>query len=141
MSNELRSKIVNILNKPQIMSFATMTEDGKPWARYVVGVADDDLTIRFSTFLSSRKVTQIKKNQEVHILCGVSTIETASHYLQIQGRADVTQDKEECAGFWHDDLKAYFSGPDDPNYCICLVKPYRIEYYTMNSQGPEVWEG
>ncbi len=138
--SEIKSKIFNIISSPTIMSFATLTEDGKPWVRYVMGIADEELTIRFSTFFTSRKVSQIKKINEIHIVCGVSTIETAKHYIQIQGKAEITKDKEEREAYWHDELKNYFSGTEDPNYCICIVKPYRIEYYSMGNMEPEIWE-
>jgi general stress protein 26 len=138
--SELKKKILDSISSPQLISFATITEDGKPWVRYVIGMADENLIIRFSTFIKSRKVAQIEKNQEVHIVCGVSSLEAVEHYIQIQGKAEITVDEEERKKFWHDDLKAYFSGSDDPNYCVCMVKPYRIEYYTMGSMEPEVWE-
>ena len=139
--SDLKTKIFDVMATPQLMSFATLTEDGRPWVRYVIGIADESLTIRFSTFLTSRKVAQVKKNNEVHIVCGVSNIETAKHYIQIEGKAEITRDEQERKRFWNDELKAYFSGPDDPNYCICIVKPYRIEYYSMGMMEPEVWTG
>jgi general stress protein 26 len=37
-------------------------------------------------------------------------------------------------------LKEYLSGPDDPNYCIVIVKPYRIELMGMTEMIPQVWE-
>ena len=40
---------------------------------------------------------------------------------------------------WFDILNSIFSGPDDPNYVVCKVTPYRIEYYLMNMPKPEVW--
>ncbi len=138
--SDIQTKIFDIMATPQLMSFATLTEDAKPWVRYVVGMADESLNIRFSTFLTSRKVAQIKKNNEVHIVCGVSNIETAKHYIQIQGKAEITIDEQERKRYWKDELEAYFSGPDDPNYCICIVKPYRIEYYSMGLIKPEIWE-
>jgi general stress protein 26 len=48
--------------------------------------------------------------------------------------------EEERHRLWRDELKTYFSGTDDPNYCIGIVKPYRIEYYTMTEMAPQVWE-
>lgn len=59
------------------------------------------------------------KNPEVHLTTGVKSIETAESYLQIQG---------------------VFSGPDDPNYCVCRITPYRIEYHKMGPVPAEVWE-
>jgi general stress protein 26 len=41
---------------------------------------------------------------------------------------------------WFDQLSSIFSGTDDPNYVVCKVKPYRIEYFMMNMPQPEIWE-
>ncbi len=137
---ELEEKIFAAIKTPQLMPLATVTDEGKPWVRYVMGFGAEDLTIRFVTGLQSRKVGQINKNPEVHMLCGASTLEETEYYLQISGTAEITTDEEERHGLWRDELKAYFSGPDDPNYCIGIVKPYRIEYYTMTEMTPQVWE-
>jgi len=60
--------------------------------------------------------------------------------LQIAGRAEITTDEKERHRLWNDNLKAYFSGPDDPNYCGVIVKPYRIELMGMTEMIPQVWE-
>jgi general stress protein 26 len=36
-------------------------------------------------------------------------------------------------------LAAYFTGPDDPNYGVIIVAPYRIELATPGTHIPEVW--
>ena len=36
--------------------------------------------------------------------------------------------------------QSYFSGPDDPNYFVVIVKPYRIELMQMTKMIPQVWE-
>ena len=138
--DELKEKILAVIKTPQLMSLATVTEDGKPWVRYVMGFGADDMSIRFVTSLRSRKVAQIKNNSEVHLTCGAASLEEAEQYLQICGQAEITTDEAERNLCWDDVLKAYFSGPDDPTYCVVIVKPYRIEYYTMTEMMPEVWE-
>jgi general stress protein 26 len=135
----LKDHILEIIGKPHLASIATLNEEGKPWVRYVMATGDRDLTLRFASFLDSRKVSQIKKNPEVHLTCGVTAPEWADSYLQIQGRAEISADEAERHGYWKDDLKRYFSGPDDPNYCVVKVDPYRIEYMAPGSLEPEVW--
>jgi general stress protein 26 len=86
-----------------------------------------------------------QKNPEVHLTCGVTDLataqtSTAQTYLQIQGKAELSTDKTEREVFWNDYLKRYFKGPDDPNYGIIIVKPYRIKLYTMGNFKPEVWK-
>ena len=138
--SDLAQRILTIIKEPHLASFATSAEESKPWVRYVTCQASEDLTIRFSTFVGSRKVAQIKKNPEVHLTCGVTDLATAQTYLQIQGKAELSTDKAEREAFWNDYLKRYFKGPDDPNYGIIIVKPYRIELYTMGNFKPEVWK-
>jgi len=138
--NDLKANIYNVIKEPQLMPIATISEDGNPWVRYVVGFAGDDLSIRFVTSLKTRKVAHIKGNPEVHMICGAKTLESTENYLQIAGKAEITTDEQERHRLWNDNLKAYFSGPDDPNYCVVIVKPYRIELMGMTEMIPQVWE-
>ncbi len=137
----LKEKILDKMKDYTLASFATVTEDGKPWTRYVVVKADEELNIWFATFLNSRKTLQIAKNSEVHLTLGVNDPQTAVSWLQVQGRAELLEDAETKNAVWYDMLNSIFSGPDDPNYVVCKVKPYRIEYYMMNMPKPEIWEG
>jgi len=142
---DLAQRIFAIIKEPHLASFATIAEESKPWVRYVTCHASEDLTIRFSTFIGSRKVAQIKKNPEVHLTSGVTDLaaaqaSTAQTYLQIQGKAELSTDKAEREALWNHYLKRYFKGPDDPNYGIIIVKPYRIELYTMGNFKPDVWK-
>jgi general stress protein 26 len=123
-----------------LSGLATVTEDGKPWVRYVMTVGNDDLEIRVATFAGARKVKQIAQNPEVHLTCGVIDPRKMAPYLQIQGRARYTTEQAEREAFWSDMLKPYFSGPEDPNYGLVVVVPYRIEYWAMGQREPEVWE-
>lgn len=138
--SDLKQRICETAGEMQLINFATVTEDGKPWVRYVMGKADEDLVFRFCTRLGTRKVGQIENNPNVHISLGVSSLETAKNWLQVEGKAEVTTDKAERDAFWFDELKNYFSGPDDPAYCVVVIKPSRIEFGSMGSMTPEVWE-
>jgi len=137
---DLKQRIFDTAKDFQLLNFATLTEDGKPWVRYVVGHADDKLVFRFCSHLSGRKIGQIRKNPNVHISLGARDLETANHWLQVEGTAEVSIDKAERDAFWFDDLKNYFTGPDDPTYCIIITRPSRIEFGTMGKMEPEVWE-
>jgi general stress protein 26 len=138
--DDLKANIYNVIKTPQLMPIATITEEGNPWVRYVVGFGGEDLSIRFVTSLQTRKAAHIKKNPEVHMTCGAKDLDSTENYLQIAGRAEITTDEQERQLLWHDELKNYFSGPDDPNYCIVIVKPYRIELMGMTEMVPLVWQ-
>ena len=138
MSN-VKQRIIEILQPSQLACFATVTEEGKPWVRYVFCEGRADLTIRFATFRHSRKVAQIRNNPEVHLTCGVTGLADMKPYLQIQGRAEFSTDAAERNGFWKESLSSYFQGPDDPNYGVVVVTPYRIELCSPGSPESHVW--
>ena len=138
--NDLKEKILKKMNEHTLASFATISDDGKPWTRYVVVKADDQMNIWFATFKNSRKVHQIAKNPDVHLVLGVTDPQTAVSWLQVQGRAEILEDAETKNLVWYDLLSSIFSGPDDPNYVVCKVTPSRIEYFAMNVPQPEIWQ-
>lgn len=135
----LKEKILAKLTGPTLCAVATVTEDGKPWVRYMILSADEHLTIWGATFASFRKVGEIRKNPEVHLTTGAKDMETAESYLQIQARAEILTDAAAKKAMWNDYLKNIFSGPDDPNYVVCRITPYRIEYCKMDRSPAEVW--
>ena len=137
--SDLKTRIRDILMKPQLAAMANTTMDGKPWVRYVMTLGDEALNLRLATSLKARKVEQIRKDAEVHITCGISDPDNLVPYLQVQGKASLTTDESERHGFWNPMLEHVFDGPDDSNYAIVVVKPYRIEYVTPGSMTPEVW--
>jgi len=135
----LTEQITAIITPLQLSSVATIAAGGKPWVRYVMTVGRDDLSLRFATFAHSRKVSQITANPEVHVTLGVTDPSMMKPYLQIQGRARFSTDEAERHSFWSEMLAGYFSGPDDPNYGVVVVTPYRIEVAKAGEPVPEVW--
>jgi general stress protein 26 len=140
MMSDLKEKLFNKMQEPCVWSLATITSEGKPWVRYVSPHADRNLTIWFASIKGSRKVAQIEANPEVHLTMGITDPTQAESYLQIQGAADFLDDASTKKEHWFDELSSFFSGPDDPNYLVCRVIPYRIELQPMTPDPPEVWE-
>lgn len=138
--SELKAKLTEGLKKLQLANLATITAEGLPWTRYVMIAGDNDLTLRCATFLSARKVVQIRQNPEVHLTCGVMNPMEMKPYYQIQGRAEVVVEASEKEAFWNPSLESIFSGPDDPNYAVAVIRPYRIECWTPPGMEPEVLE-
>jgi general stress protein 26 len=136
---DLQQRILDIVHKPQLAALATVTAQNNPWDRYVVTVGDGNLVSRCATFVESRKAEQIENNANVHLTCGVTSLQEMQPYLQIQGLAQVTTDEVERHAFWNDMLTPIFDGPDDPKYSVIIIDPYRIEYCTPGSYEPEVW--
>lgn len=138
--SDLKNRILAILRQPQLAGLATITQDGKPWVRYVMIATSPDLTIRCATFISARKVQQIANNPEVHLTCGVTDPKKMAPYLQIQGRATLNTSRQARHGLWTDMLSPIFDGPDDPKYAVIEIKPYYVECWTPGTHEPEVWK-
>lgn len=136
---DLKQRILEIIAEPHLASFATLTLEMKPWVRYVIAVGDDDLTIRFASYVDSRKIEQIRANPEVHMTSGVSGLADMNPYLQIQATATFSTNHHDRHGFWNEKLRSIFAGPDDPLYCVVIISPYRIEYCRQGPYEPDVW--
>lgn len=137
---KLLEKILVVFAKNQTVSLATIAPDGKPWVRFVTLFAKADFPLLFCTDIGSRKIAHIKKNPEVHITCGNLAPPDDSVYLQIQAKAAIITNPKTRKSYWNADYIRYFKGPDDPNFVIVQVQPYRIEYYGPDSFVPEIWE-
>jgi general stress protein 26 len=70
----------------------------------------------------------------------VTVIEEAESYVQIQGKAEIFTDDKTRKKAWHPHLAGIFTGPDDPNYSVLKISPYRIELQKAAPEPPEVWE-
>jgi general stress protein 26 len=138
--SDVKKRIQEILQKPQLAGLATITQDGKPWVRYVMIITSPDMTIRCATFVSARKVKQIAQNPEVHLTCGITDPRTMVPYLQIQGRATLNTSRQTRHSFWTDMFAQIFKGPDDPNFAVLEIKPYCIECWTPGTHEPEIWK-
>ena len=140
--SDLKQKILAKIQGPTLSALATITEDGKPWVRYCTPLADENLTFWMGTFIKSRKVSQIRKNPQVHLTLGVTDPQAAESYIQVQGKAEILTDPAAKQAAWGDHLRVVFSGPEDPNYAVCKITPYRIEFQSLDPPGspPELWE-
>jgi general stress protein 26 len=139
--SDLKDRIYGILQQPRLSGLATITQDGKPWVRYVMAAASPDLTVRCATFASARKAKQIEQNPEVHLTCGVTDPQNMQPYIQVQGRASINASPEARHAFWSDMLSPIFNGPDDPNYAVVEITPYYIEYWSPGGGfEPEIWK-
>ena len=124
-----------------LCALATVTEAGRPSVRTMRAAIDDDLTIRAPTFVGTDKVAEIRACPEVHIACGSTDSERPGSYFRIEGRAEISVDPTDRRLAWNDRLAKWFDGPDDPNYAVVRVLPYRIAALPIGG-GPaaEIWE-
>ncbi len=130
--SDLTHRIFEFARRPQLISLATSDLNGRPQLRYVVGRADEDLTIRFSTHLDSAKVAQLEANNRVCLTLGATQVNSPV-WLRMDGVARISTDAVDRESFWFGALTKYFTGIDDPRYCVVVITPTRIEL------GTEVW--
>jgi len=135
---ELRNKIIKVIEESKLGSLATI-KDGKPWVRYMVIHPDEGLNLYTTTFTKSRKVEQIKKNDNIHITIGADPKNWETAYVNIQAKASVSTDLEMKKKCWCDMLKQFFSGPEDPNYAVIKISPEAIEYMSPGAHEPEIY--
>lgn len=136
---ELKSKIIELIEQTKLGSVATI-KDGKPWVRYMVIHLDQGLNLYTTTFVNSRKVEQIRENNNVHITIGGDPNNWEAPYVNIQATAEVSTDLEMKKKCWSDMLKAFFSGPEDPNYAVIKIFPKVIEHVSPGVHKPEIYE-
>jgi len=138
---EVQNTVIEMLKTPQLSSMASITLDGKPWTRYIMIKSDENFNIRSAVNIQSRKVKQIENNPEVHLTFGINDPSDLSKpYVQIQGKAKITTDQTEKNNYWFDMLSYVFSGPEDPNYSVMIIEPYRVEFNKPGAMAPEIWE-
>ncbi|UCE20285.1 MAG: pyridoxamine 5'-phosphate oxidase family protein [Gemmatimonadota bacterium] len=135
---ELKQKILDVLKGSHLASLATIKDD-RPWVRYVMTHGTDDLTLYVNTFVQSRKVAQIKADPNVHVILGADPNDMEHAYLNIAAAAEVLDDAETKKRFWSDQLKAYFSGPDDPNLVVLKITPSVIELMSPGKMQPDIY--
>ena len=135
---KLKERILKIFEKDQLASLATITPDGKPWVRFVTLIAKSDFPLVFGTDIRSRKIQHIRNNAEVHITCGNLKPPDDSVYLQIQAHATISTDVKTKRAYWNEEWIRYLKGPDDPNYIVVQIEPYRIEFFGPESFDPQI---
>jgi len=139
MENEiLKNKIVDVLKRSSLAAVATVRE-GNPWVRYMMIMQGSGLSLWTTTFAKSRKIQDIKKNKNIDLIIGGDEKNFQAPYINIQASAEVFTDIKTKRSYWNDMLKAWYSGPEDPNLAIIVISPRVIEYIGGDSMTPEVY--
>jgi len=141
--SDVMERILDVLRvEPTFLcALATVAESGSPSVRTMRATIDEDLTIRCPTFLGTDKVRQIRAQPEVHLTCGSTDSDRPGSYFRMEGRAEISTDPTDRQLAWNDRLSKWFAGPDDPNYAVVRIVPYRIVALPIDG-GPDaqVWE-
>lgn len=138
-SNILRNKILKVIKGEKLASLATIASS-RPWVRYVISHNQGaSLNLYICTYRDSRKVRQIQKNPNVHITIGGDMDNLKASYVQVAAKARVRSDARIRKKLWHNLMKKYYTGPDDPNYVVIEAKPELIEYMSSEQRLPQIY--
>lgn len=95
MDNQLKSKILALLDEHRIMTVATLRPDGWPQAT-TVGYVNDGLTLYFLCGLESQKAANLAKDDRVSLtidhdtsdLMAITGLSMAAHAQRVTDRAE-----------------------------------------------------
>jgi general stress protein 26 len=131
----LKQKVNELMEHHGVGTLATI-RDSKPYTRFMDFI-HDDLTLYTATNRNTHKVEDILRNPFVHILIGNEDNSWHQSYLEIEARAELTDDptlKQRC---WDDHLKEWLQGPDDPNYVVLKLNAEKILLFDEAGTNPE----
>ena len=104
-----------------------MVRDHKPHSCFMM-FFHQDLTLYVATDHLSRKVDDIKENNNVHALIGNSGKSWGEEFIEIEADAYMEDSAQLKKQFWNDNLNKWLDGPEDPNYILLRLEPKRIYY-------------
>ncbi|WP_379971009.1 pyridoxamine 5'-phosphate oxidase family protein [Ectobacillus sp. sgz5001026] len=131
---DLKTKVLRVLAQEQIGVLATI-RDNKPHSSFMM-LFHEDVTLYVAADRQSKKVTDIKKNNHVHVLVGSTNNSWNEPFVEIEGTASLEDNETLKHKFWNDALHHWLQGPDDPNYVLVKITPVHI-YLAEKAGTPE----
>jgi general stress protein 26 len=135
MDQSMKKKVNQMMDENHVGTLATI-RDQKPFTRFM-NFTHDDLTLYTATNRHTHKVEDISQNPSVHILLGNEEHSWHDSYMEIEARAELTDDstlKERC---WDEHLREWLDGPNDPNYVVLKLTPEKIRIFEEAGKNPE----
>jgi Uncharacterized stress protein (general stress protein 26) len=122
-------KIKTLTKKAGTCFFCTHIESGQPFITRPMTVqqADDEGNLWFLSADDSHKNIEIKNDSSVQLLFQGSDY---SDFLNLYGKATVSNDKQKIKELWNPMLKVWFTeGEDDPRISVIKVQPLEGYYW------------
>ncbi|GLO67833.1 general stress protein [Oceanobacillus sp. E9] len=136
MSQEsIRKKVDQILSESPIGTMATVKND-KPHSRYML-YFHRELILYTATDKETDKVEEIELNPWTHILIGYEGEGFGDEYVEYQGKVSIESSLELKKELWNEDMKKYFSGPEDSSYTLLKVEPTAIRVMNKKGESPK----
>lgn len=97
----------------------------------------EDFTLYTATSNTADKVEEIEKNPYTHILIGYDGDGVGDTYLEILGKATVSDDESMKEKVWNEKLEGWFDGPEDPKLVILKIEPEAIRVMNKKGDSPQ----
>ena len=133
-----KEKILQVMGGMHPAAIATL-DRGMPAVRFMVLTGFDGMTLVGATMKTSRKVEQLKKNQNASIAIW-SGKEFTDPYVTIRAKGKVHEDLATKKKYWNPMMEQYFKTVDNPDYVIVVFTAEEIEYMDPSTQGHETWK-
>jgi len=125
--DEIKQEVWDHVGETQCVYLAT-AEGVQPRVRPVT-LLDIDEKFWIATGTDSAKTKQMKSNPNVEF-CLPLTADNGTGYIRVAGEADVVTDPETRAAIGNQVpfLKEFWTGVDDPSFCLLRITRVEIEY-------------
>lgn len=133
---EAKKKIKELAESAKTCFFCTAIEPDKPFSTRPMAVqkVDEDGNFWFLSAIDSNKNQEVENNHDVQLLFQGSSY---SDFLNIYGKATITQDKEKIKELWDPSIKTWFTeGVDDPRISVIKVEPQNGYYWDTKHSMP-----
>lgn len=132
----LKEKIATIIQGQRTGVLSTVRND-KPHGAFMM-FFHEDFVLYVATDRNSKKITDIEKNPNVHVLLGREGKNLDEAYIEVEGIASIEEDQTLKNKFWTNSLKRWLLGAEDPNYVLIKINPDTIYYIdSAGTTNPE----
>lgn len=126
---DIQEKAAQIVARAQIITVASIDENGYPRPVAMVKLKDENGAIYVSTGTSSAKTAHFKANPKA----GVSIVE-GNDSVVYTGEMEIVADEAVKRSLWGDWMLSHFpGGADDPEYCVLKFTPRSATYWIDNA--------
>lgn len=125
----IQEKAAQMVATTQIITVASIDENGYPRPVAMIKLKDEDGAIYVSTGTSSAKTAHFKANPKA----GISIVRGADSIVYT-GEMEIVTDKAAKRSLWGDWMLDHFpGGVEDPEYCVLKFTPKSATYWIDNA--------